>query len=216
MKSIAKTCSAAAVLIAASALVPSAWAQSATGSGSTNSGTTMNDSAQGNVNTGNTTNNTTTAGAGTQQLNDSQIAMVVMAADTAEVSQAKMAATKAQNKQVKTFASHMAMDHSTNEHQVAQFDKKKKMTPEESQLSQTLTTQAQQTATQLQGMSGAQFDKAYMDAQVQQHQMVLDALNNQLIPNAQNAQLKTMLQKTAKKVAEHLEMAKKIQSSMSG
>ena len=203
MKSIAKTCSAAVILIAASALVPSAWAQPATNSGTSNTTTTTNPA-----------NGEGTAG--TQQMTDSQIAMVVMTADTAEVSQAKMATQKAQNKQVKSFANHMMKDHSTNEHQVAQFDKKRKMTPEESQLSQTLTTQAQQTSTQLQGMTGAQFDKAYMDAQVQQHQMVLDALNNQLIPNAQNTQLKDMLEKTAKKVAQHLEMAKKIQARMTG
>jgi putative membrane protein len=45
---------------------------------------------------------------------------------------------------------------------------------------------------------------------------VLDAINNTLIPNAQNAELKALLQQVQPAVAAHLEMAKGIQKELQG
>jgi len=45
------------------------------------------------------------------------------------------------------------------------------------------------------------------------HQAVLDALDKTLIPNAQNAELKALLEKVRPAFVAHLDMAKKIQSS---
>lgn len=195
-----KSVMALALLVAAS---PLALAQTDANSGATTGGNAAST----------TTTNTTATG---QKLTDGQIAAVVLAADGAEMNQAKMAEKKSRNKKVKGFAHHMLSDHGKNEHALASMDKKTKMIPEQSDLSQSMTTQAEQTAKQLQEMSGKEFDKAYIDAQVQQHQALLDTMNNQLIPNAQNPKLKAMLDKTAKTVSSHLEQAKRIQASMAG
>jgi len=52
-------------------------------------------------------------------------------------------------------------------------------------------------------------DRIFVDAQVDEHQKVLELLNNKLIPQAQNQELKSMLEKVRTKVAGHLKMASK-------
>ena len=68
--------------------------------------------------------------------------------------------------------------------------------------------------TTLGGQTGAGFDRAYIDHEVRYHQQVLDALDNTLIPGAQNAELKALLQQVRPNVAAHLERAKSIQTSL--
>ena len=63
-------------------------------------------------------------------------------------------------------------------------------------------------------MTGAAFDKAYIDNEVTYHQAVLDALDQTLIPGAQNAELKTLLQTVRPNIAGHLERAKSIQTTL--
>ena len=64
------------------------------------------------------------------------------------------------------------------------------------------------------GQSGAAFDRAYIDHEVAYHQQVLDAINNTLIPNAQNAELKALLQQTAPAIEAHLQHAKELQTPL--
>jgi putative membrane protein len=63
-------------------------------------------------------------------------------------------------------------------------------------------------------LSGAAFDKAYIDNEVAYHQAVLDAVDKTLIPSASNAELKALLVKVRPAFVAHLEHAKAIQSSL--
>jgi putative membrane protein len=63
---------------------------------------------------------------------------------------------------------------------------------------------AQETLASPKTTTGSDFDRAYIDAQVKAHQEVLDALDNKLIPNAQDASLKANLQQVRPTVAQHL------------
>lgn len=76
-------------------------------------------------------------------------------------------------------------------------------------------TQAEQGKQHLQELGkkpDAQYAKAYVDAMVMGHTQALAALDEQLIPAAQSASVKTHLQQTRAKVAEHLEQAKALQA----
>jgi putative membrane protein len=68
--------------------------------------------------------------------------------------------------------------------------------------------------THLKTLNGADFDKAYIDHEVEYHQSVLDALDKTLIPGATNAELKALLEKTRPAFAAHLEHAKQVQGSL--
>ena len=91
----------------------------------------------------------------------------------------------------------------------------KKMSPSDNAVAMQLKSDAQSTMDSLKTMSGADFDKAYMDSQVKMHQQVLDLIDNKLIPAAKDADLKTELQTIRPKIAEHLKMATEIQASLS-
>lgn len=142
---------------------------------------------------------------------DAEIMAIVEAANTAEIDAGKLAQSNAQNADVKQFAKHMVKAHG---HMNASLAKKIKMKPMANDTSESIRKDALASLDELKGMQGADFDKAYIDKQVMMHEKVLDMINNTLLPNAENAQLKAALTKAAPEVKSHLEKAKKIQSSM--
>ncbi|MBV9772750.1 MAG: DUF4142 domain-containing protein [Gemmatimonadetes bacterium] len=148
-------------------------------------------------------------------LSDAQIAGVLSASDSAEINPSQLAMQKAQNAQVRAFAQQMVKDHGMLEDSLHAMAQQQNMTPATSPLSSQVQTAAQATMQSLQGASGAAFDRAYMDAMVQSHQMALNAVDTQLLPAAQNPQLKTALQqKVRPAVASHLQHAQQIQGSL--
>ena len=58
--------------------------------------------------------------------------------------------------------------------------------------------------TKLDALSGAAFDKAYAENEAAYHKSVDDALSTTLIPDAQNAELKSLLQSGLKLFQDHL------------
>ena len=66
----------------------------------------------------------------------------------------------------------------------------------------------------MEGLKGADFDKAYIAHEVAYHQQVLDAIDNTLVPNAKNAELKGLIVKVRPAFVGHLEHAKQIQSKL--
>jgi putative membrane protein len=88
--------------------------------------------------------------------------------------------------------------------------KKVGVTPEDNDTSKSLAAAAKAKRDELAKMSGAAFDKAYIENEVAYHKTVNGALETTLIPSAQNAQLKSLLQ-TGLKIfqghEQHAEMA---------
>jgi putative membrane protein len=68
----------------------------------------------------------------------------------------------------------------------------------------------------LEELSGTAFDRAYVEHEVQYHQAVLDARDKTLIPGAQNADLRALLQKVRPVIAAHLERAQRVQGEIEG
>ena len=147
-------------------------------------------------------------------LTDPQIAHVAVTANSIDSAAGRMAKQKATAKGAKDFAQTMIDDHSAVNKQAVALAKKLKVTPEDNDVSKSLKSAADASTSNLQGKSGADFDKAYIDNEVTFHQNVLDALDKTLIPNTQNAELKALLTKVRPTVAAHLERAKSIQSSL--
>ena len=147
---------------------------------------------------------------------DPQIAHIAVTANSIDSANGAMAKPKASAKEVKDFAQMMITDHGTVNKQAVALAKKLNVTPEDNETSRGLQSGAEQARSAMQGKSGADFDRAYIDNEVTYHQAVLDALDKTLIPNAQNAELKALLQQVRPNVAAHLERAKGIQSKLGG
>ena len=91
---------------------------------------------------------------------------------------------------MKSFAQTMITDHGAVNRQAVALAQRLKVTPEANDVSRQLQQGADEARTGLESKSGAAFDRAYMEREVQYHQAVLDALDKTLIPGAQNPELK--------------------------
>ncbi len=60
-------------------------------------------------------------------------------------------------------------------------------------------------------LNGKDFEEAYVDAMVKNHTEVLAMIDNQLLKDAENEQLRKNLVATREEIASHLEQAKKLQ-----
>jgi putative membrane protein len=149
-------------------------------------------------------------------VSDAQSAAIVLAANTVDSTAGALAAQKGTRDDVKQFGQRMVTDHGGVNKQAVALAGRLHLTPEENPSSQQLTQGGQQNVNSLNGMSGAAFDRAYIDHEVEYHQTVLDAIDKTLLPSAQNADLKALLTQTRPAVAAHLEMAKNIQKQLQG
>lgn len=147
-------------------------------------------------------------------LNDAQIAMIAVTADNVDIEAGKLAAKKSSSKEVKEFAETMIRDHTAVNAKATALAKKLGVTPEESATSKSLKADGEKMMKKLEGMSGAEFDKAYVDNEVAYHEVVIDAVTKTLIPNTKNAELKSLLESAGPIFTAHLEHAKMLQKSM--
>jgi putative membrane protein len=145
---------------------------------------------------------------------DPQIAAIVVTANQVDIDAGKLAKAKAHEKEVKAFAQQMITDHTGVNKAAKELVAKLHLTPESNATSDSLKQGGAQNVAALKKLSGAAFDKAYIDHEVTYHQSVLDALDKTLIPSAQNAELKALLVKVRPAFEAHLQHAEQIQSSL--
>jgi len=107
----------------------------------------------------------------------------------------------------------MINEHSANEKKGQALASRLKLTPQASNTSKALQNDSDQVVNKLNQSSSAT-DKEYMTSQVEVHRKVLMTIDKHLIPNAKNAELKTMLAQTRTAVAKHLQMAEQIVTKM--
>lgn len=168
--------------------------------------------------TSSTTNNTpvesTTTAPATGAPNDAEIAATVTAANDTDIENGQLALSKSKDASVKAFAREMVAAHTQLNEQGKALLSKLNVSPSDNPTSTSIRSGGESTRATLKGLNGAEFDKAYVNAEVDLHQSVLDQLDNTLIPSAQNAELKDMLQKARPTIAEHLDHAKQLKSKL--
>lgn len=127
------------------------------------------------------------------KLTDPQIAHIAYTAGQIDIQAAQLALQKSKNKEVRAFATDMVRDHTAVNDKALALVKKLKVTPEDNDTSKALNKQAADKRAELSKLSGAAFDKAYIENEVAYHKTVNDALQNTLIPSASNQDLKDLL-----------------------
>jgi putative membrane protein len=141
---------------------------------------------------------------------DPQIVHIAYTAGLIDVEAGKLRLEKSQDNDVRAFAQRMIGDHTAVNDQALALVKKLNVTPEDNATSQSLTKQAETTRKKLDALTGAAFDKAYIDNEVAFHKTVNSALSTTLIPGAQNPELKSLLQNGLKVFQAHLEHAERL------
>ena len=134
---------------------------------------------------------------------DPQIAHIAYTAGEIDIAAGKQALKVSKNAQVRSFAEEMVRDHTAVNDQALALVKKLGVTPQDNPTSQALSKDAAAKLKTYSSLKGAAFDKAYINNEVAYHKTVNGALANTLIPNAKNAELKSLLETGLKLFKEH-------------
>ncbi len=126
----------------------------------------------------------------------------------AEVELGKMALEKSSNAQVKEFATMMVKDHGMANAELMVIAKQKNIT-----LPSTVDDEHKKKMDDLSKKTGADFDKAYVNAMVDGHKSTLKLMEDES-RDGKDADLKAFATKTAPTVQSHLVMINKIHDSM--
>ena len=148
-----------------------------------------------------------------QGVNDAQIAAIVVTANQVDIDAGKLASTQG-SASIKQFGQQMVTDHTGVNKQATELVTRLKVTPQDNPTSESLKSGGAANVTALKKLSGAAFDRAYIEHEVAYHQQVIDALDKTLIPGASNSELKALLVKVRPAFIAHLEHAKQVQASL--
>lgn len=148
------------------------------------------------------------------KLSDPEVASVAVVANQIDIDYAKIAKERSKNAEVLKFADMMARDHKSVIDRATALVTKLKVTPKESATSRSLLADAEKTKAALRAKSGAAFDKAYLDNEVAYHKAVIATVNDVLIPETENAELKKLLQDVAPVLKMHLQHAEMAQKQL--
>lgn len=145
-----------------------------------------------------------------QSINDAQIASIVVTANQVDIDAGRIAASTSTNADVKAFGKMMVDQHTGVNKSATELVTRLKVTPQDNATSQSLKSGGETNIAQLKRLTGAAFDKAYIDHEVVYHQAVLDAVDKTLVPGAKNEELKALLVKVRPAFVAHLEHAKQL------
>jgi putative membrane protein len=145
---------------------------------------------------------------------DPQIVHIAYTADQIDITAAKQALSKSKNKEVIAFARLMVRDHEAVNKQALDLVKKLNVTPADNDTSRALSKQAAEKQAELAKLSGPAYDKAYADNEVAYHRTVNGALENTLIPSADNGELKRLLKTGLKIFQGHEQHAEQVAADL--
>ena len=145
---------------------------------------------------------------------DAQIAEIVVKANQVDVDAGRLAMSKTQNSGVKAFAAEMVAAHMQIGNQALALVRKLGVTPEPSVTSHSLEGGGAANIALLDKLDTAQFDRAYVGHEVAYHRQVLAAVDDILIPSAENRELKALLVAVRPIFVAHLEHAQHLRDSL--
>jgi putative membrane protein len=147
---------------------------------------------------------------GQMQKQDASFAQDAASGGMAEVKLGQLAQKNGASPTVKQFGQRMETDHSAANEKLKSVASKDGMT-----IPGSMSQEDQATYNRLSGMSGAEFDKAYAQDMVEDHQKDI-AKFKQEASSGQNPDLKNFASETLPTLQEHLQMAQQMQKSVSG
>ena len=154
---------------------------------------------------------------GPEMFADPSIAAVGSASNQAEIRTSELAIQRAHDPQVRAYAQRMLDEHTRLEQQLQALIASKGFAAVDNALSLQMRRNLPVALDSLDNHSGHDFDVAYIVGQIHAHDMALKTLDTSLLPEVDDADLRTMLQQQVRPaVASHLTQAKQIHAAMMG
>jgi putative membrane protein len=154
-----------------------------------------------------------TANGANGTMSDANIVALLDEANMADSAAGAIAATKGTSSSVRDFAKRMMRDHHQLRAQGQALAKKLNVTPSAPSNDPVQSMAQNETNTLNSTAKGKDFDKAYIDAEVDAHKAVLD-LATKAAGQTQTAELKNLIQKAAPVIQAHLTLAESIQKKL--
>ena len=150
------------------------------------------------------------------KLSDPEVAHAAVVANKNDIGFAEIAKEKSKNADILKFAETMTNDHNAVIKQAVALVTKLGVTPLDNAVSKQLNADAENTKKMLRSKSSKDFDKAYIDNEVGYHKAVISAVEGLLIPEAENKELKELLQAVVPALKTHLAHAEMVQKMFVG
>jgi putative membrane protein len=145
------------------------------------------------------------------KLSDPEVAHAAVVANKNDIGFAEIAKEKSKNADILKFAETMTNDHNAVIAQAVALVTKLGVNPMDNAVSRQLNADAENTKKMLRSKSSKDFDKAYIDNEVGYHKAVIAAVEGLLIPEAENKELKELLQAVVPALKTHLAHAEMVQ-----
>jgi putative membrane protein len=135
-------------------------------------------------------------------------------ANTTEIQLATLASKKATSPDVKRIARKLVADHTKNREQVRALAQKVNVTLTPAQGGSISAADSVAMPADLQGRSGADFDRAFVQHEIEDHRSNIQKIETQMLPSSQDAQVKGYLQKTVSEMQTHLASLEQVQRQL--
>lgn len=149
----------------------------------------------------------------TGNLSTGQIARALELINRGEVQEGQLAQQRATSSAARGFGDRMVRDHSQALDDLQQAMKRDHIDAQESAISRQMTQGEQQRMQRLRDAQGSDFDRAYIDAQVSEHEKGV-ALIDANLSNIDNRDFRGVVQEQRDMIAEHLDHARSVQRDM--
>ena len=152
----------------------------------------------------------TAAAAAKPALDDPTIVAIFDAANSWDIETGALAAKKGTTKEVRDFGKMLVHDHTVVRQQGRDLAAKLKVTPTPPGKDFALYQAHLKAMKELKSAKGAEFDRAFLQHEVDFHKAVLDAVKGTLLPATENAELKNLETTVAPAFQGHMMAAQKL------
>jgi putative membrane protein len=148
------------------------------------------------------------------RVSDANTAAILLASHNVVLAAARIAATRAQNRDVKLLARNLVTDHTTMSATLSRLLANADLTPRDDDVTRLLRDQSAARRDTLRTLSGWTFDSAYVANEVRYHQELLVAIDRVFIPSVRNGRLRDYVSSIRPTVAGHLELAEQVRTAI--
>jgi putative membrane protein len=151
------------------------------------------------------------AGVGAEQsaqMTDAQFVQTVANSNAFEIQSSELAAQRAARQDVKQFAQRMVQDHTSATQQLQQLAASSNLPTPTPQLSSDMSSRLDR----LRGLTGEEFDDAYLDAQVAAHEEAVRTFES-YVANAPAGQLRDWASSTLPSLRTHLSQVQNLENA---
>lgn len=147
---------------------------------------------------------------------DSEIIQIMLTLHEGEIRHGELAGVRSPSRSVQEYAGIIAGDHRAGGSELRTLaSSSAELTPAETELSAQLASNSNRSLETLGTWRGAEFDRKFIDAQIELYEWMLRTIEENLVPAARNEELRALLEGQRVSSAGHLARARQVKAGLS-